>query len=71
MEFPHELKELYPAEIIEVRGNAEALTIILKPSVDIDKFSGLLQRAYTNLDEPMYLFLKHEGQQDFRKITLS
>ena len=29
MEFPHELKELYPDKIIEVRGNADALTVIL------------------------------------------
>ena len=70
MEFPHELKELYPNQIIEVRGNADALTLILKTDVDIDKFKKQLKEKFFNLEEQITLFLKHEGKQDFEKLIL-
>ncbi|WP_421938795.1 hypothetical protein [Pedobacter sp.] len=70
MEFPHELKELYPDKIIEVRGNAEALTVILNKDVDIQKLSREFERRFQNLNEPMTLFLKHEDKQDFEKLVL-
>lgn len=70
MEFPNELKELYPNQIIEVRGNAEALTVILKTEVDIIQFSNALAEKYKNLDEPKILFIKHENKQDFHKLIL-
>jgi len=70
MEFPHELKELYPDKIIEVRGNAEALTVILNKDVDIQQLSREFERKFQNLNEPMTLFLKHEDKQDFEKLVL-
>ncbi|SEQ93923.1 hypothetical protein [Pedobacter rhizosphaerae] len=70
MEFPHELKELYPDKIIEVRGNAEALTVILNKDVDIQKLSREFERKFHDLNEPMTLFLKHEDKQDFEKLVL-
>ncbi|WP_156166729.1 hypothetical protein [Pedobacter sp. BMA] len=70
MEFPHELKEHYPDKIIEVRGNADALTVILNAGVDIEKFKNELKRKYTGLEEQQILFIKHEDRQDFEKLIL-
>ncbi|WP_316831997.1 hypothetical protein [Pedobacter aquatilis] len=70
MEFPHELKELYPDKIIEVRGNADALTVILSAEVDIDKFKNELKKKYAHLDDKQILFIKHEDRQDFERLTL-
>ena len=70
MEFPHELKELYPDKIIEVRGNAEALTVIVSAHVNIDQFSKELKAKHTNLDNPHILFIKHKDRQDFEKVIL-
>lgn len=70
MEFPHELKELFPNEIVEVRGNAEALTVILTRHTDIKKFSEKLKSRFINLDYTYDLFLHHEGNQDIVKLTL-
>ncbi|MDY0906539.1 hypothetical protein [Pedobacter sp. CFBP9032] len=70
MEFPHELKEHYPDKIIEVRGNADALTVILMANVDIEKFKNELKKKYAHLDEQQILFIKHEDKQDFEKLIL-
>ncbi|MCX2473334.1 hypothetical protein OQZ33_03215 [Pedobacter sp. MC2016-05] len=70
MEFPHELKELYPDKIIEVRGNADALTVILNADVDIEKFKNDLKKKYSGLEEQQILFIKHENRQDFEKLIL-
>ncbi|WP_421943083.1 hypothetical protein [Pedobacter sp.] len=70
MEFPHELKELYPDKIIEVRGNADALTVILQADVDIEKFKNELKKKYSGLEEKQILFIKHEDKQDFEKLIL-
>ncbi|MCX2574851.1 hypothetical protein [Pedobacter sandarakinus] len=71
MEFPHELKELYADKIVEVRGNADALTVILKSGVDIGNFIADLKAKYVGLEEQQTLFIKHEHMQDFEKLTLS
>jgi phage regulator Rha-like protein len=70
MEFPHELKELYPNQIIEVRGNADALTIILNRDVDIYQFKAELIKKFSGLEEQQTLFIKHEDKQDFEKLIL-
>jgi phage regulator Rha-like protein len=70
MEFPHELKELYPDKIIEVRGNADALTVILNSEVDIHKFKAELIKKFSGLEEKQTLFIKHEDKQDFEKLVL-
>ncbi|MEH3115116.1 hypothetical protein [Pedobacter terrae] len=70
MEFPHELKELYPNQIIEVRGNADALTIILNSDVDIHQFKAELIKNFSGLEEQQTLFIKHEDKQDFEKLIL-
>jgi len=70
MEFPHELKELYPNQIIEVRGNADALTVILKGDVDIHQFKTELIEKFSGLEEQQTLFIKHEDKQDFEKLIL-
>ena len=70
MEFPHELKELYPNQIIEVRGNADALTLILNNEVDIEKFKTKLKGKFFNLGERVTLFLRHQNKQDFEKLIL-
>ncbi|WP_316827726.1 hypothetical protein [Pedobacter miscanthi] len=70
MEFPHELKELYPDQIIEVRGNADALTVILKKEADIHKFKAELVNKFSGLEEQQILFIKHEDKQDFEKLIL-
>ena len=70
MEFPHELKELYPDKIIEVRGNADALTVILKTDVDIEKFKNELKKKFAAIDDQQILFIKHEDKQDFEKLIL-
>ncbi|MFC3559375.1 hypothetical protein [Pedobacter jamesrossensis] len=70
MEFSHELKELYPDKIIEVRGNADALTVILHAEVDIEKFKDELKEKFTHLDDKQILFIKHEDRQDFEKLIL-
>ncbi|WP_316844593.1 hypothetical protein [Pedobacter psychrodurus] len=70
MEFPHELKEIYPDQIIEVRGNADALTVILNKDVDIHKFKTELIKRFSGLEEQQTLFIKHEGKQDFEKLVL-
>ncbi|GGG93576.1 MULTISPECIES: hypothetical protein [Pedobacter] len=70
MEFPHELKELYPDQIIEVRGNADALTVILNKGVDIYQFKMKLIQNFSGLEEPQTLFIKHEDKQDFEKLVL-
>ncbi|TCD26223.1 hypothetical protein EZ456_14525 [Pedobacter psychrodurus] len=70
MEFPHELKELYPNQIIEVRGNADALTVILNGDVDIHKFKAELIKKFSGLEEQQTLFIKHEDKQDFEKLVL-
>ncbi|MDN3588888.1 hypothetical protein QWY86_19580 [Pedobacter aquatilis] len=70
MEFPHELRELYPDKIIEVRGNADALTVILQADVDLEKFKSELKRKYSGLEEQQILFIKHENRQDFEKLIL-
>jgi len=70
MEFPHELKELFPDQIIEVRGNADALTVILNREVDIHKFKKELIKRFSGLEEQQTLFIKHEDKQDFEKLVL-
>ncbi|MFF5380189.1 hypothetical protein [Pedobacter suwonensis] len=70
MEFPHELKELYPGQIIEVRGNADALTIILNKDVDIHQFKAELIKRFSGLEEQQTLFIKHQDKQDFEKLIL-
>lgn len=70
MEFPHELKDLFPNQIIEVRGNADALTLILNNEVDVEKFKTTLKQKFFNLEEKITLFLRHEGKQDFEKFIL-
>ncbi|MFC4211134.1 hypothetical protein ACFOWA_08085 [Pedobacter lithocola] len=70
MEFPHELKELYPDKIIEVRGNADALTVILIDGVDVELFKKDLKKKYSGLEDPQILFIKHENKQDFEKLIL-
>ncbi|MBC6110815.1 hypothetical protein ACFOG5_01875 [Pedobacter fastidiosus] len=70
MEFPHELKELYPGQIIEVRGNADALTVILSADVDIEAFKNELKKKFSNLEDQQILFIKHEDKQDFEKLIL-
>ncbi|WP_293312048.1 hypothetical protein [Pedobacter sp. UBA5917] len=70
MEFPHELKELYPDQIIEVRGNADALTVILRKEADIHKFKAELVKKFSGLEEHQTLFIKHEDKQDFEKLVL-
>jgi|GEM_PF-568350 len=70
MEFPHELKELYPDQIVEVRGNSDALTVILKADVDIDAFKNEIKKKYSDLEDQQILFIKHEGKQDFEKLIL-
>ncbi|KQS36909.1 hypothetical protein [Pedobacter sp. Leaf194] len=70
MEFPHELRELYPDKIIEVRGNADALTVILNNNVDIEKFKDELKKKFTGLADQQLLFIKHEDRQDFEKLVL-
>lgn len=71
MEFPHELRDQYPDQIIEVRGNADALTVILNADVDIEKFKNDLKKRYAHLDEQQILFIKHENRQDFEKLVLN
>ncbi|RBQ02988.1 hypothetical protein [Pedobacter miscanthi] len=70
MEFPHELKELYPDQIIEVRGNADALTVILRKEADIHKFKAEIVKRFSGLEEHQTLFIKHEDKQDFEKLVL-
>ncbi|MET4081988.1 hypothetical protein ABIB40_001939 [Pedobacter sp. UYP30] len=70
MEFPNELKELFPNEIVEVRGNAEALTIILGKEIDIKVFAKKLETKFVNLNYTYDLFLHHEDSHDFLKLTL-
>ncbi|WP_145855676.1 hypothetical protein [Pedobacter suwonensis] len=70
MEFPHELKELYPDQIIEVRGNADALTIILNKDVDMHRFKAELIKRFSGLEEQQTLFIKHQDKQDFEKLIL-
>ena len=70
MEFPHELKDLFPNEIVEVRGNAEALTIILNKDVDIKAFAKKLETRFVNLNYTYDLFLHHEDRHDILKLTL-
>ena len=70
MTFPHELKELYPKKIIEVRGNAEALTVILYKDIEVEEFAKTLKARFVNLDNTYELFLTIEDSRDFVKITL-
>jgi hypothetical protein len=70
MEFPHELKELFPDKIIEVRGNADALTVILYKEFDIHKFKAELIKRFSGLEEQQTLFIKHEDKQDFERLVL-
>jgi len=70
MEFPHELKELFPNEIIEVRGNADALTVILKHEVDVNAFTKILEKKFTDLDDTYILFLRKEDEHDFIELVL-
>lgn len=70
MTFPHELKELYPKKIIEVRGNAEALTVILYKDVEVEEFAKILQARFVDLENTYELFLTIEDSRDFVKITL-
>ncbi len=70
MTFPHELKEIFPKDIIEVRGNAEALTVILFKDTDVNKFAKILEGRFVNLDYTYDLFLRNEDSNDFVKITL-
>lgn len=70
MEFPHQLKELYPDQIIEVRGNADALTVILDKNVDLHQFKAELVKKFSGLEEQQILFIKHEDKQDFEKLVL-
>jgi len=70
MEFPHELKEVYRDKIVEVRGNADALTVILNAEVNIEEFKNELKKKYSGLEEQQILFIKHEDKQDFEKLIL-
>jgi hypothetical protein len=70
MEFPHELRDLFADEIVEVRGNADALTVILKSDVKMKEFEKKLKLRFNNLQEPQTLFIRHENKQDFETVVL-
>lgn len=70
MEFSHELKELYPDKIIEVKGNADALTVILIAGADIEIFKNELKKKFSGLNMPQILFLKLEGKDFIDKLIL-
>ena len=70
MEFTHILKELYPAEIIEVRGNADALAVTLKKDTDIKAFIQKLKDRFKNLDEPEKIFLRLEDEEGIETLIL-
>ena len=70
MEFPHELKELFPNEIIEVRGNAEDLTVILTGETSVKSFAEVLKNRFKNLNDTYTLYLRNEDQEDFLEVVL-
>lgn len=70
MEFPHELKELFPNEIIEVRGNAEDLTVILTKETSVKSFAEVLKNRFKNLNDTYTLYLRNEDQEDFLEVVL-
>lgn len=70
MEFTHELKELYADKIVEVRGNADALTVILNAEVDINEFKVELKKKFIDLIEPQTLFIRHADKQNFETLIL-
>ncbi|UKT64196.1 hypothetical protein [Pedobacter mucosus] len=70
MEFTNTLKELYQEEIIEVRGNSDALAITLKDGVNIKEFTKKLKDKFKNLDETQKLFLKNESEEHVTLVVL-
>lgn len=70
MEFTHELKEVYPNEIIEVRGNADALAITLTKETNVKEFIAKLKSKYKDLDEPQVLFIRCEDNEELEKVVL-
>lgn len=70
MEFPHELKELFPNEIIEVRGNAEDLTVILTRETSVKSFAEVLKNRFNNLNDTYTLYLRNEDHDDFLEVIL-
>lgn len=70
MTFPHELKDLFPKDIIEVRGNAEALTVILFKETNVNEFAKMLEGRFVDLDYTYDLFLRNENSNDFVRVAL-
>ncbi len=70
MEFTNTLKELYPEEIVEVRGNSDALVVTLKEEVNIKEFTNKLKSKFKDLDETQKLFIKSEGQEHIILVVL-
>ncbi|GAA3971724.1 hypothetical protein GCM10022246_25220 [Pedobacter ginsengiterrae] len=70
MEFPHELKELFPNEIIEVRGNAEDLTVILTGETSVKNFAEVLKKRFKDLNDTYTLYLRNENQEGFLEVIL-
>ena len=70
MEFTQELRALYPTEIIEVRGNANALAITLVRETNSKSFIAKLKNRFKNLNQPRVLFIRCEGIEAVEKIVL-
>lgn len=70
MEFTHELKEVYPNEIIEVRGNADALAITLTKETNAKEFIAKLKAKYKDLNEPQVIFIRCEDDDEVEKVVL-
>lgn len=70
MDFTRELKEVYPTEIIAVRGNADAIAITLVKETNSKSFIAKLKSRFRNLSQPRVLFIRCEGDSDTEKIVL-
>ncbi len=70
MEFTRELKEVYPTEIIEVRGNADALAITLVKETNSKSFIAKLKTRFKNLNAPKVIFIRCEDADAIEKIVL-
>ena len=70
MEFTRELREVYPTEIIEVRGNADALAITLVKETNSKSFIAKLKSRFKNLSRPKVLFIRCEDADPVEKIVL-
>ncbi|MCX2574579.1 hypothetical protein [Pedobacter sandarakinus] len=70
MELTDHLKEDYPSEIKEVRGNADALAITLVKETNLKDFIVKLKLRYRNLIHPRVVFVRSEGERSVEKIVL-